>query len=80
MFTVKLCNQGQTLYYETDAFETEHLECGVMALRFSAQNDEKWVMFAGLSGDTGFRLPEGATKADRAYVMNDQGKTIEVIR
>lgn len=79
MFTVKICNQGHNTYFETDAFTTEVLEAGTVALRFSAQNDEKCIMFAGVSGNME-RLPEGASTAERAYIMNDQGKTIEVIR
>ena len=80
MFTVKVCSNGKSTYYETDAVEREVLKSGTIMLRFNAQNDERRIAFAGVSGNIECHLPEDAAMAERAYIMNDQGKTVEVIR
>lgn len=79
MFTIKVCNQGTHTYFETDAVTQIVLEDGFISLRFKAQGEERDIIFWGLAtGDK--EIPEYLPSAERAYIMNDQGKTIDIIR
>lgn len=79
MFTIKICNQGQSIYYETDAIDLESVEGGYCVLKFSAQNDERRIFFRGVA-DHRIGFPPDVAFAERAYIMNGEGKTIDVVK
>ncbi|MDF0750299.1 hypothetical protein NLU14_08655 [Marinobacter sp. 71-i] len=78
MFTVKICNPGDTKYFETESIHHEVIDAGE-TLRFSAAGREHWWMLDdprhGSSSD-----PHGIEKAERIYVMNESGKTVDIFR
>tara|TARA_R100000388_G_C7187630_1_gene131874 strand:+ start:242 stop:514 length:273 start_codon:yes stop_codon:yes gene_type:complete len=78
MFTVKVCNPGSTLYFETAFVSTEALKNDLECLRFESQGHTHSIILHDFYSDSADL--ECFTKAQRVYLMNDQGKTIDVFR